>query len=441
MLKEQSLPTNSQSTPRTSTLYRLVWKWHFLASLFVLPFMAMLSITGGLYLFTDEIEEVIYSNRLNVTTKGAPLPLNEQAAAAAASLPDSRIRSVVPSTTPGRTTVVELQNKNRQRYVAWVNPYNATVIQTQFRDSLLMRQVRNLHGELLLGSYGTKAVELAAHWAIVMFVTGIYLWWPRGNRSWRVAFTLPSGKGRSFWRQTHLFTGLLATILIVPILITGLPWTDVWGGGFKWVQERTGQISPSRAFGGDPILSGEPSGNPLNYDQVLQIAQNSNAPGLWEIRPPKNETASYFVSNVGVHRTERVELHIDQYNGTLLNEVKFSDFPPLAAAVSLGISFHQGELYGWLNVAQNSLAAILGLTLSVSGFIAWWMRRPAGSLGIPVVPSTARTGAGLILVIATLAVFLPLMGASLICVLLLDWLIFRRLGWFRCQTENQPATV
>ncbi|MBT6508641.1 MAG: hypothetical protein HOK66_12545, partial [Marinovum sp.] len=48
--------------------------------------------------------------------------------------------------------------------------------------------------------------------------------------------------------------------------------------------------------------------------------------------------------------------------------------------VSWGISFHQGKLYGALNIAQNTLAAILGMLLSVSGFAAWWKRRPAGGL-------------------------------------------------------------
>ncbi len=35
---------SSSAAPLTDAgLYRLVWKWHFLAALFVLPFMAMLS--------------------------------------------------------------------------------------------------------------------------------------------------------------------------------------------------------------------------------------------------------------------------------------------------------------------------------------------------------------------------------------------------------------
>jgi uncharacterized iron-regulated membrane protein len=41
-------------------LYRSVWRWHFYAGLFVIPFVLLLSLTGAVYLFkpqTDRWEE------------------------------------------------------------------------------------------------------------------------------------------------------------------------------------------------------------------------------------------------------------------------------------------------------------------------------------------------------------------------------------------------
>ena len=44
-----------------------------------------------------------------------------------------------------------------------------------------------LHGELLIGNVGDWLVELAASWALVLLVSGLYLWWPRkGSRVWGV---------------------------------------------------------------------------------------------------------------------------------------------------------------------------------------------------------------------------------------------------------------
>ena len=226
---------NASAQPASQTtggaFYRLVWKWHFLASLYVLPFMAMLAITGGIYLYKPQIEEVIYADRLNVAVGEARQPYETQLAALSEAAEVTRIRGIEIEDQPGRATLITYDDAEKIRTYAWIDPYTSEVLATQPRDETAMRILRKFHGELLLGDFGTKFVELAAHWAIVMFITGLYLWWPRGQRTLKKALTLPSGKGRSFWRETHLFTGILAAVLVVPIIIFGLPWTDIWGGG------------------------------------------------------------------------------------------------------------------------------------------------------------------------------------------------------------------
>ena len=60
-----------------SLLYRLVWKWHFLASLYVLPFLLMLSLTGGIYLYKPQIEAWFYADAFNVTPAAEMLSYEE----------------------------------------------------------------------------------------------------------------------------------------------------------------------------------------------------------------------------------------------------------------------------------------------------------------------------------------------------------------------------
>jgi uncharacterized iron-regulated membrane protein len=49
-----------------SALYAAVWRWHFYAGLFVVPFAVLLAITGGVYLFKPQIEARLYANLYNV---------------------------------------------------------------------------------------------------------------------------------------------------------------------------------------------------------------------------------------------------------------------------------------------------------------------------------------------------------------------------------------
>ena len=46
----------SASADAPSSLYRAIWRWHFYAGLMVLPFMVLLAVTGGLYLFHIELD-------------------------------------------------------------------------------------------------------------------------------------------------------------------------------------------------------------------------------------------------------------------------------------------------------------------------------------------------------------------------------------------------
>ena len=410
--------------------YRLVWKWHFLASLYVLPFMVTLAMTGGIYLYKPQIEGWLYADQMTVTAVGVVAPLEDQIASVEAEAGITRLRGITDYRDPERSTLVEFDDADGARSFAWVNPYTEEVLGVVERDAMPMRVLRNFHGSLMLGEVGTKFVELAAHWAIVMFITGAYLWWPRGQRTLAKAVSPPTGKGRSWWRETHLFTGFLAIILVAPIIISGLPWTDVWGGGLGYFQERTGQDSGSLRFSRDVPTSTSSEGESIAYAQVFTIAEAQGLAPPFEMRPPRDKEAAFWMRSASLNRVEQTELIIDQYNGEVLRTHNFADNPLLARTISQGISFHQGELYGWLNQLQNTLAVIVTLILAVSGFVTWWMRRPSGSLGVPAAPDAAL-GNGMIAFVIGLAMLFPLMGASLIVALLLDWLLFRRLGWFR----------
>lgn len=46
---------------------------------------------------------------------------------------------------------------------------------------MTMRVIFRMHVELMMGNKGSNIVELAASWAIVMILSGLFLWWPRGG--------------------------------------------------------------------------------------------------------------------------------------------------------------------------------------------------------------------------------------------------------------------
>src|SRR3954452_12433670 len=58
--------------PPSLGLHRAVWRWHFYAGLLVIPFMLLLAVTGGIYLFHDEIDAVLHSSILIAAETAVP---------------------------------------------------------------------------------------------------------------------------------------------------------------------------------------------------------------------------------------------------------------------------------------------------------------------------------------------------------------------------------
>jgi uncharacterized iron-regulated membrane protein len=106
-----------------------------------------------------------------------------------------------------------------------------------------MQIVSRLHGELLAGAWGSYIVEIAACWTLVMILTGLYLWWPRGRKGLAgVLYPRLSGGRRLFWRDLHAVTGIWVSLLALFVIATGLPWAKAWGSYFKEIRTVTGTL-------------------------------------------------------------------------------------------------------------------------------------------------------------------------------------------------------
>jgi uncharacterized iron-regulated membrane protein len=139
-----------------SGLYRAAWRWHFYAGLFVIPVLVTLAVTGGVYLFKDQVEPVMYPTlmRVPLPVEGTVVrPLSEQVSAVQRAFPDDSVVSVVQPLGPGRSTAVFVNPKAGWddqpadswaggKQVVYVNPYTAEVLGHQVPDDLFMENVR-----------------------------------------------------------------------------------------------------------------------------------------------------------------------------------------------------------------------------------------------------------------------------------------------------------
>jgi uncharacterized iron-regulated membrane protein len=115
--------------PQTA-LYRAVWRWHFLAGLFALPFLLNLAITGGLYLFAPEINHILYRSLEDVPARAdTPMPasvLVEKAAGAT----QGDVSSLTLPLEPDRSVEMLIRTGAVESQTAYVDPYDGRLLGT-----------------------------------------------------------------------------------------------------------------------------------------------------------------------------------------------------------------------------------------------------------------------------------------------------------------------
>ncbi len=164
-----------------------------------------------------------------------------------------------PATPTGAAQVVVLSRDGRL-FRVYVQPNTLRAMKIVQDDYRLMNLIAHLRGQLLLGSRGSMVVEVAASWAVVMILTGFYLWFPHGPpRLGGLVYPRLWLRGRPLWRDLHAVTGLLVSIVTLFLLLSGLPWSASWGNYLTWIRNHWAATAgaPNWPIGGTerPILS------------------------------------------------------------------------------------------------------------------------------------------------------------------------------------------
>lgn len=426
--------------------YRAIWRWHFYAGLFCIPFVLWLATTGAIYLFKPQIDALIDRPYDSLVIDGAPASVQAQVAAAVAALPSSQFVAYELPTSP-RSAARVLVNHGGDNVRVYVHPQSLQILKTIRDEDRLMRVIFHLHGDLLIGDRGSLLVELAASWAIVMIASGLYLWWPRNAVGVAGVLYPRLGGGRRFWRDLHGVIGFWVSAFALFLLLSGLPWTQFWGSNLKALRQ-VGSVVEVRqdwSTGSAPKIgrAAMSAGGDHDHHQhmamhhhqtalsaidrvVASVASLQLAPPVLVV-PPTDGGPNWSARSDAQNRPLRVTLQVDGASGAIVQRQDFAQRPLLDRIIGTGVAAHEGQLFGWFNQLLGMLTALGLILLSVSALVMWWKRRPSSVLGAPLPLSRPRFAHGFIALLVVLGVFLPMLGVSMIAVLLIERLLLRQL--------------
>jgi uncharacterized iron-regulated membrane protein len=449
--------------------HRTVWRWHFYAGLFCIPFVLWLSVTGTIFLFHPQIQHYLDRpyDHLAIEQRASA---KTQVQAALAAVPGATLDSYqLPSTSSSAAEV--LVDKGSEQFRVYVHPQTLAILKIDNEDHRVDTFTSRLHGELLMGKYGSWIIELAGSWAVVMIVTGLFLWWPSDTKGLGgVLYPRLGLNGRAFWKDIHSVVGIYVSVFALFLLFTGLPWAKSWGGYLKAIRHfsaghavtqdwttTSAQVLAARQarsttamedmqgmsgmhsmenmpgmehaqhaiFGRHTTMLAGPDAF-VAIDKLVTTVAPLGLPNPVLISPPMHAGGNWTARSDTRDRPLRVDLVLNAQTGAVVKRTDFHSKPWLDRAIGFGIAAHEGQLFGLVNQLVSLFTTVSLVILSVSGVVMWRKRKPEGVLGAPNPIRRVRFSAGLITILLVLGLYFPLLGGSMILVYLAERFLIPR---------------
>lgn len=462
MATNAAINASAGTSRLTGRFYAAVWRWHFYAGLYVIPFLVMLATTGLIMLWVAVIDGRDGEQGIRIAPREAQVAVSTQAAAARAAVPDGVLKQYMSPLGDDRVALFRV-DRGEAAFMVAVDPSTGEVLDKWSRQVGWYDFATDIHGSLLLGDTGDRLIEIAAGFAVVLVVTGLYLWWPRNGES-LAAVLLPNlaARGRTLWKSLHRTIGFWVSAILLVFLLSGLSWAGIWGDKFvqawstfpaekwdnvplsdathasmnhgatkevPWALEQT----PMPASGSMAGATGIPAGAPVDLEAMAALARSLGMVGRFQVALPDGETGVWTISQDSMSNdtpdpTSDRTVHLDQYTGKILADVRYVDYSLGGKAMAVGIAFHEGDMGVW-NIALNTLFCASVIFLAVSGVVMWWQRRPAnaGRLAAPPRPGELPLWKGAVVIGLFLCLAFPLVGIALLAVLAFDMVVVQNI--------------
>jgi len=490
---KQAVEVNSHediAADRASRRWRSVWRLHFYAGIFAAPVLVMFALTGLVILYAQPIHDYFQHDVRVVTAQAHAQPYAAQERAVERAYPKAEITSLA---VPRNATASSEFGLADGRSV-FVNPYTAKVLGDTNPTGDLVGLSRRLHGffnydktvklpnaAALFSSgpimqdfiIGDMVLEIFTCWAIILVVSGLYLWWPRRSRAQggRVArgVVVPRvGKqGRARWRDLHAIPGMFAAIGVLFVLTTGLFWSSYWATTYSAFADKVTPNHPVTQPDSHLAKLGDIDRfhNAINWNAGNTPIPNSNTKGIassqlparasldtivtaakaehlkpgYTIAYPTNGTddagnptfGSFALVNSWPRKTsEAKSVYVDQFSAKTLAVDHQYGLGGVSVASDTLVSTHMGTEFGLPDRIIMTLICVAVLWSVISAVVMYVKRRRTG-LGLPRRPVDVKLANGMIVIAIALAIVYPLWGITALLVLLLDKFFVRKVPKLR----------
>lgn len=373
---------------------KLISKIHLILGLIIGTIIIIVSLTGCIYAFQNEIQNLTQSYRFVTKQTDSFLPPGQLKEIAQKQLPGKIAHSIRYGKKDQATVVGFYGNNPDYYYLVYLNPYTGNVLKVKDMHSDFFHFILDGHFYLWLPpAIGKPTVAIATLCFVVMLISGIILWWPKNKAASKQRFRV---NWNAKWRRKnydfHNVLGFYSSWILIFIAITGLVW------GFEWFSKSLYWITS----GGKPLVKWSPA----HSDTTKAVKKNhlSSVDYIWEqttMAAPTAESVEVDFPDdkqgvIGITTNSHASTYwktdnrfYDQYT---LKEIfvkhpygRFDSQLSTADKIRrMNYDIHVGAVLGLPGKFLAFFVSLICASLPITGFIIWYGRRYKQKTKTPV---------------------------------------------------------
>lgn len=365
------------------TVKKIVGKLHLWLGLSSGLVVFIIAITGCIYAFQVEIQNMTQPYRFVAEQSAPVLPPSRLKAIAENELPGKHVHAVLYEGTAKAAQVIFFNlEPDYYYYLVYLNPYSGEVLQVEDMETNFFRFILDGHFYLWLPhEIGQPIAASATLIFVVMLITGLILWWPKNKAAAKQRFSI---KWNARWRRKnydlHNVLGFYVMSIAIILSLTGLVW------GFQWFAQTYYAV----AGGEKSLVYMDPPSDTtaVNHADVPAIDRVWNKmrqlypeAKVIEVHPPETSSSSIAANaNPDADTYYKIDYrYFDQYT---LKELSvdhiYGRYDEATAAdklMRMNYDIHVGAILGLPGKMLAFFAGLICASLPITGTYIWWGRR------------------------------------------------------------------
>lgn len=331
----------------------------------------LLQAVTGLMMAHKEALTPLFHPEARIETGRPAAPLDDLLAAIAAMEPDGRLDRIVYPLEHEIAPTVRLKMPDKSMRVALVDPGTATVLSSGPIWHYPEQVADRLHNSLLIGLPGHVMLFLEGIVLTFMAISGIIIWWPRGNR-FRDALTIHwTAPWRRLLRDLHLSPGIIASAFL---LVSGLTGALMVADPLTIAAvSRFAPVSPPL----NPRLPRTEQKIPVITAQAALEKMQARFPNgrLRQIRPFAGRALGVlFVERDATNPRDHDMVMVDLMTGKMEVILDAQTAPSGDKAIAWLLPIHSGQIYGPARPYVMTLIGLALILMTVSGALMWLVK-------------------------------------------------------------------